>query len=91
MDLFFGYSTRPIGFAGLLSLVGTGLATLAAIGAAADIGRVATTLLALALASGLMALAVVTRYLVHIARGQPGLPRYLVREASAAVSERERS
>jgi glycosyltransferase involved in cell wall biosynthesis len=89
MDLFFGHSTRPIGFAGLLSLIGAGLAILAVVGAVTGIGRAATALLALALATGLLALAVTTRYLVHIARGQPGLPRYLIREASVTVTEKE--
>ncbi len=89
MDLFFGYSTRPIGFAGLLGLTGAGLAVIAAPVGAVGATRTAVTLLALALAAGLLSLAVVARYLVHIARGQPGLPRYLVRQASVAVSEKE--
>jgi hypothetical protein len=39
----------------------------------------------LALCGGLLAVAVIARYLVHVGRGQPGLPMFLIREANMAV------
>jgi glycosyltransferase involved in cell wall biosynthesis len=90
MDLFLSFSVRPITFAGLLSLAAGAVALAAAAASALGDQRAALGLLAVALAGGLVALAVVARYLVHIARSQPRTPQFLIREASCPVSSEDR-
>lgn len=87
--LFMSYSVRPIGFAALLCLVAAGLAVAAAATALAGGGPATGLLTGLALAAGLLGLAVIARYLVHVAHSQPRMPLYLVREASIPVRDDE--
>jgi hypothetical protein len=85
LELFFSFSPRPMTFAGLACLTGAVLALGAAIAPLAGADRVALSLAGTALLAGLLALAVMARHLVHIARAQPGLPRYVIREANVDV------
>jgi hypothetical protein len=84
-ELFFSFSPRPMAIAGLACVAGAALATGAAIAPLAGAGDLALALAGTALAAGLLALAVMARHLVHVARGQPGLPRYVIREANIEV------
>jgi hypothetical protein len=43
------------------------------------------------LAAGLFGLAVIARYLVHIATSQPRMPQFLIREASIPVRPEDQS
>lgn len=84
--LFISFSPRPIGLAALLCLVAAGLAVAAGVAAVLpDPGAAAGLLIALALAAGLLGLAVIARFLVHIASHPPRTPLFLVREASVPV------
>lgn len=85
IELFVSFSSRPMTFAALtatasvlVALVGASLIT------STEVGR---TLLGVAIAGGLIAQAVTARFLVHVARGQPGLPMYLVREANIDIDD----
>lgn len=84
VELFVSYSDRTIAAAVTACL----LAALAAFGgfAAALAGVSAGPLLYLAAGIALVALAVMGRYLVHIGRGQPRPPQFLVREANIPVA-----
>ncbi|UQA34535.1 glycosyltransferase family 2 protein [Streptomyces sp. HNA39] len=83
VDLFVGFSYRP------LTLIH--LAALGAAGAAVALAAAGSGLQPLALASVLLhtaqlgALALLARYLVRIMRGSAGLPRYQIREANVPV------
>ncbi|MFY1693724.1 glycosyltransferase family 2 protein [Plantactinospora sp. WMMB782] len=81
VELYVSFSERPIRIAGFLCLLA---AAVAVVGAATG-GTAGATLQRLALAGGLVALAAIARYLLHIGRGQPGLPLFLVREANVPV------
>lgn len=90
VELFVSFSVRPIVFAGLVCLAAAAVAVAAAVlvlvpGAE----RVAGALSGLALAGGLCGLAVIARYLVHLAAGQSRMPQFLVREASMPVRPEE--
>lgn len=90
-DLFMSYSPRPVRAAVRMCLAAAVLATAAAVATlAGGGGRLAPALLALALAGGLAALAVLGRYLVHIAHHGPRPPQYLVREASIPIRAEDR-
>jgi hypothetical protein len=91
VELFFSFSVRPMTYAILVCLVASVLA-LGAAGVAAVSGGIglAQVLQGVATFGGLLALAVIARYLVHIGRGQPGLPRFLVREANIPVRPEDR-
>lgn len=87
VELFMSYSARPVVTAAQTSLAAAALALAAAICALLPGGRpAAEALLALALAGGLISLAVVARYLLHIARPPGRLPLFLIREANIAVA-----
>lgn len=91
IELFMSYSLRPVTFATLLSLAAAAVAVGAALVALAPgTDRLVPVLSGVALAGGLVALAVVARYLVHIAHLQPRMPQFLVREASVPVRAEER-
>ncbi|MEU0090566.1 glycosyltransferase family 2 protein [Kribbella sp. NPDC006257] len=86
IELFVSFSTRTIALAAMLCL----LAAVAAVGgavAAAIPGGLPVTgvLLGLAAAAGLISLAVIARYLVHVGRGQPQTPQFLIRETNLVV------
>jgi polyisoprenyl-phosphate glycosyltransferase len=90
IELFMSFSVRPIGFAGAVCLAAAVVAALAAaLALVPGGGRLAGALAGLALAGGLFALAVVARYLVHIAHSQPRMPQFLVREATVPVRAEE--
>jgi glycosyltransferase involved in cell wall biosynthesis len=85
VELFMSYSDRPMAAAIVACLLGalaafTGLAVTLA-------GAPAAALLYLAAGIALSALAVMGRYLVHIGRGQPRPPLFLVRETNVAVAD----
>lgn len=91
LELFMSFSARPIAFAGVTCLVAAAVAAAAAPVVLVPGGqRLAGALVALALASGLLALAVIARYLVHIAHSQPRMPQFLVQEATMTVRAEER-
>lgn len=86
IELFFSFSVRPITFATVACFAAAVLALGAGVAAAAPSGvRIALMLQGLALCGGLLAMAVIARYLVHVGRGQPGLPMFLIREANVPV------
>ncbi|SEN75512.1 glycosyltransferase family 2 protein [Nonomuraea pusilla] len=78
LDLFFGFSPRPMAAA-----VWAGLAGLPVALAAGLTGS--SALFGLALAAALLALALMGRALVHLSRGQTRPPLFLVREANVPV------
>jgi glycosyltransferase involved in cell wall biosynthesis len=90
VELFMSYSDRPLRAAVTALLLGTGLSAGAFTAALLGAGSVALTLLAAALTGALPALAVGTRYLLHIARGHRGVPRYLIRETNLPVDRADR-
>ncbi|MEU9760890.1 glycosyltransferase family 2 protein [Streptomyces sp. NPDC047985] len=87
IDLFVGFSYRP------LALVYVAAAAATAAAAALTLGHGGVPLLATASvvlhAAGLGALALLARYLVRIMRGSAGLPRYQIREANIPVRPRD--
>ena len=88
MELFISHSQRPLALAAAACLV----AGVMAIGAASLVAyslQLAVALLAVAGAVGLLALAVMGRYLGHIGRSQSRPPLYLIREANIAVDPAE--
>ncbi|MBB5874181.1 hypothetical protein F4553_007615 [Allocatelliglobosispora scoriae] len=90
VELFMSYSVRPIVFAGLLSLAAAGVALAAAVVAVIPGGFApAEALIGLAAAAGLLSLAVIARYLVHIGNGQPGTPLFLIAETNIPVDARD--
>jgi hypothetical protein len=93
VELFMSYSLRPIRWAGLACLVGAAVAAGAAVLRllAPTTDRLASALTGLALAAGLFGLAVIARYLVHIATSQPRMPQFLIREASIPVRPEDQS
>ncbi|MER6577814.1 glycosyltransferase family 2 protein [Nonomuraea sp. NPDC001023] len=78
LDLFFGFSSRPISAAVWAGLIGLPVALLAGITGSA-------LLFGLALAAALFGLAMMARTLLHISRGQARPPLFLVREANVPV------
>jgi len=89
VELFMSYSVRPITFAALLAMFTSVFALAGAVTAAFHVPS-AVALLGLALSGGLLSLAVVARYLVHIGRGQQGPPLFLIQEANIPVREEDR-
>ncbi len=90
VELFMSYSVRPVTFAAQVCLAAAVVAAAAAPVALTPAGeRAATALVGLALAGGLVGLAVIARYLVHIAHRERRLPQYLIREASVPVRAEE--
>lgn len=89
VELFMSYSTRPVAFAALLAVFTSVLALASAVTALVSV-MWAVTLGGLALSGGLVSLAVIARYLVHIGRGQTGPPLFLVREANIPVHAEDR-
>jgi polyisoprenyl-phosphate glycosyltransferase len=89
VELFMSYSTRPVAFAALLAVFTSVLALAGAVTALASV-MWAVTLGGLALSGGLVSLAVIARYLVHIGRGQTGPPLFLIREANIPVHAEDR-
>jgi glycosyltransferase involved in cell wall biosynthesis len=86
MGLFTSYSDRPMAAAAGAMLLATLLCLTGAI--TAIFGGLTATfeLFGLAGVIGFAALFVTVRYLVHIARGQPSAPKYLVREANLPIA-----
>lgn len=89
VELFMSYSVRPIAFAGLLAACTSVFALVGALTAEFHLPT-AIALLGLALSGGLLSLAVIARYLVHIGRGQPGTPQFLIQEANIPVRHEDR-
>ncbi|MEV6928965.1 glycosyltransferase family 2 protein [Dactylosporangium sp. NPDC051485] len=85
VELFISYSDRPMAAAIVACLLGA-LAAFAGL-ALTLAGAPGTALLYLATGTALAALAVMGRYLVHIGRGQPRTPLFLVREANVPVAD----
>jgi len=85
VELFVSYSDRPVAAAVLACLLGA-LGAFAGL-AVALTGGSAPALLYLADGIALAAIAVLGRYLVHIGRGQPRTPLFLVREANIPVAD----
>ncbi|MER7276945.1 glycosyltransferase family 2 protein [Dactylosporangium sp. NPDC000244] len=84
VELFVSYSDRTMAAAVTACLLA---ALLAFAGLAATLAGVsASVLLCLAAGIALAALAVMGRYLVHIGRGQPRTPLFLVREANIPIA-----
>ncbi|MFC7548611.1 glycosyltransferase family 2 protein [Plantactinospora sp. GCM10030261] len=81
VELYISFTERPIRFASMLCLLAGTVTAVATVGGRGG-GPVVQ---GLALASGLFALAVIARYLVHIGRGQPDVPQFLIREANLPV------
>jgi polyisoprenyl-phosphate glycosyltransferase len=87
LDLWTGFSVRPLALtyllaAGSLLLAGT-LAVLALAGSV-SLGVLAAAALAVGVAA-LVGLAILARYLVRVLRGQPRPPFYLIRESNLPV------
>ena len=89
VELFMSYSIRPVAFAALLAVFTSVLALASAVTAQVSLAW-AVTLGALALSGGLVSLAVIARYLVHIGRGQAAPPLFLIREANIPVHAEDR-
>jgi hypothetical protein len=89
VELFMSYSVRPITFAGMLALATSVFALAGALTAEFHMPS-AAALMGIALSGGLLSLAVIARYLVHIGRGQPGPPQFLIQEANIAVRDEDR-
>lgn len=86
-DLFVGFSFRPLALVYALAplAVLTAVAVLVLAGAGL-VGGVTVAGAALAVsAAALVANALIARYLVRVIRTQPGLPRYLIREANIPI------
>ncbi|MDN5895167.1 MAG: glycosyltransferase family 2 protein [Nocardioides sp.] len=88
LELFIGHSRRPMVLAMLALLVGAGLALVAAVAASLGMADLALPLVSVAVALGLGALAVVSQHLVHVGRGQPTVPRFLIRESNLPIEPR---
>ncbi|NUT40885.1 MAG: glycosyltransferase family 2 protein [Thermoactinospora sp.] len=78
LDLFFGFSPRPMAAAVWAGLLGLPVALLAGLTGSLP-------LFGLALAAGLFGLALVARALLHVSRGQARPPLFLVREANVPI------
>ncbi|MEV0269611.1 glycosyltransferase family 2 protein [Hamadaea sp. NPDC050747] len=89
VELFMSYSVRPITFAGMLALFTSFCALVGAIMAILSHPS-AAVLTGIALSGGLLSLAVIARYLVHIARGHPSTPQFLIQEANIPVRDEDR-
>ncbi|GII78471.1 glycosyl transferase [Sphaerisporangium rufum] len=85
MELFVGFSYRPLAVACALSLLGAPAALAAGACFLAGAPAAGAALLAAATAAGLAALAVMGRYLMVVARGQPRPPQFLIRAANVPV------
>jgi hypothetical protein len=86
IELFVSFSTRTITLAAMLCLGAAVAAAGGAIAAAIPGGLpVAGVLLGLSGAAGLISLAVIARYLVHLGRGQTQTPQFLIRETNIVV------
>jgi len=84
VELFVSYSDRTMA-AAVTACLAAALAAFAGF-ALALAGVSSGALLDLAAGVALTALAVMGRYLVHISRGQPRTPPFLVREANIAIA-----
>ena len=90
-DLFIAYSSRPLRSATVMCLAAAAVAAIAApVALVPDGQRVALALAALALTGGMLGLAVIARFLVHLARSGHRLPQFLIREASMPVCAEEK-
>jgi glycosyltransferase involved in cell wall biosynthesis len=86
IELFYSFSVRPITYATMACFAAAVLAFGAGAVAVLPSGlQLAVVLEGLALGGGLLAIAIIARYLVHIGRGQPGLPMFLIREANVSI------
>lgn len=85
VELFVSFSTRTIVLAAMLCLVAAAVAVAGAVVAMLGPATVAGALLGVALSANLVAVAVVARYLVHVGRGQPRSPQFLIKETNIAV------
>jgi hypothetical protein len=86
IELFVSFSTRTITLAAMLCLGAAVAAVGGAIAAVIPGGLpVAGVLLGLSGAAGLISLAVIARYLVHLGRGQTQTPQFLIRETNIVV------
>jgi polyisoprenyl-phosphate glycosyltransferase len=88
MELFVSFSDRPMALTVSVSVLGSSIAILAAVLAIAGFSVLALT--DVALAAGLLALAVIGRYLIHIANGQARPPSFLIREANVPIEPGDR-
>lgn len=87
VELFTAYSSRPM-TAAVTASFGAGVVAFAgAVLAAFGTGRAALTLIALAVAIGLVAQSIVGRYLVNVGRGQARVPLFLIGETNIDVDE----
>jgi glycosyltransferase involved in cell wall biosynthesis len=89
VELLVSYSGRPIAAAVIGCLFGAVAALVAGGLTLAGDALPATVLLDVAVCVALLALAMIGRYLVHVARGLPKPPLYLVREANVPVREQD--
>jgi GT2 family glycosyltransferase len=86
VELFVSYSDRPVAAAVGGCVLGAVVALAGAVAIGTGNPAIGGALLAVSVAIGLAGLAVVARYLVHIARGQPRPPLYLIRRANVPVA-----
>lgn len=86
LGLFTSYSERPMAVAAAFLLLATLFSLAGGIDAAVGPLPLAVLLFGVAGATGFLAAVVSVRYLVHIARGQPSVPQYLVRESNVSIA-----
>ncbi len=86
VELFVSYSARPMAIAVAALMLSALLSLAGAVTTAFGSERPAVVALALASTLGFLALAVMARFLVHVARGRRDVPLFLVREANLEVA-----